>query len=98
MITGNDALAAVAVEGIEEERLDAGLSLGGVFAPGVPSVVLVGGVKLARMADKIASQVPNRLPDETIVCRGGTFTADRFRTGSHVKVDEGGNLQNASCE
>ena len=40
--------------------------------------------------------VPNRLPDDALVCRGGTCTADRFRNGRGVTVDDAGNLQNVS--
>ncbi len=37
-----------------------------------------------------------RLPDNAVVCRGGTCTADRFAKGSGVKVDSQGNLSGAS--
>jgi Pretoxin HINT domain len=36
------------------------------------------------------------LPDDALVCRGGTCTADRFATGSGVTIDEAGNLQGVS--
>jgi len=36
------------------------------------------------------------IPDDAIVCRGGSCTADRFRNGSGVGIDSSGNLQNVS--
>lgn len=37
-----------------------------------------------------------RLPDEKVVCRGGTCTAERFENGSGVTVDGDGKLQGVS--
>ncbi|ARU26092.1 RHS repeat domain-containing protein [Cellvibrio sp. PSBB006] len=48
--------------------------------------------KLARNADKIQ----DRLPDNALVCRGGTCTADRFASGSGVKTDAAGKLDGVS--
>ena len=36
------------------------------------------------------------LADDALVCRGGTCTAERFRAGSGVTVDEAGRLQGVS--
>ncbi len=37
-----------------------------------------------------------RLPDDAIVCRGGTCTAGRFLEGAGVTLDQAGKLQNVS--
>jgi hypothetical protein len=37
-----------------------------------------------------------RLPDDALVCRGGTCTAERFRQGAGVTLDETGKLWNVS--
>jgi hypothetical protein len=36
------------------------------------------------------------LPDDALVCRGGTCTAERFRQGAGVTLDEAGKLHNVS--
>ena len=36
------------------------------------------------------------LPDDALVCRGGTCTAERFRQGAGVILDEAGKLRNVS--
>jgi len=36
------------------------------------------------------------LPDEALVCRGGTCSAERFRQGSGVTLDTGGRLVGVS--
>lgn len=36
------------------------------------------------------------LPDDALVCRGGTCTAERFRQGAGVTLDETGKLHNVS--
>jgi RHS repeat-associated protein len=43
-----------------------------------------------------AVNVSSALPDDALVCRGGTCTADRFAGGSGVTLDDSGNLQGVS--
>lgn len=59
---------------------------------------LIGG-RAGRQAAGTAARAVNdakRLPDSAPVCRGGTCSADQFRSGTGVTVDADGNLQNVS--
>lgn len=40
------------------------------------------------------SQAESGLPENALVCRGGTCTAERFRQGAGVTLDEEGKLHN----
>jgi hypothetical protein len=44
----------------------------------------------------MAAALPPALPDEALVCRGGTCSADRFHQGSGVTLDVGGRLNGVS--
>ena len=46
--------------------------------------------------DKSCSGAGGHVPNDAVICRGGTCTAERFRTGSGVTLDSEGNLQNVS--
>jgi RHS repeat-associated protein len=71
----------------------------GIAAAGVGLVPLVGdGIgKVLRHADEVGDAA-RRLPDDALVCRGGTCTAERFENGSGVTIDANGNLQGVSVE
>lgn len=43
-----------------------------------------------------ATQDERSLPNDALVCRGGTCTAERFRQGAGVTLDEAGKLHNVS--
>ena len=43
-----------------------------------------------------AIQEERSLPNDALVCRGGTCTAERFRQGAGVTLDEAGKLHNVS--
>lgn len=43
-----------------------------------------------------ATQEERRLPNDALVCRGGTCTAERFRQGAGVTLDEAGKLHHVS--
>jgi len=68
-----------------------------IAAAGVGIVPVVGdGIgKILRHADEV-SDVARRIPDDALVCRGGTCTADRFQNGAGVTLDANGNLQGVS--
>jgi hypothetical protein len=42
------------------------------------------------------TQDERSLPDDALVCRGGTCTAERFRQGAGVTLDDAGQLHNVS--
>ena len=46
--------------------------------------------------NRTAKSGADALPNEAIVCRGGSCTADKFRNGSGVTVDQNGNLSGVS--
>ncbi|WP_082576521.1 RHS repeat-associated core domain-containing protein [Lysobacter sp. Root604] len=77
------------------QRALAGMSMASEIAPVSAGDVKDAGkavIGLIRRGDRAAE----RLPDSTLVCRGGACTADRFRNGSGVTIDGNGNLQGVS--
>ena len=70
--------------------VDAALSAGAVIP------VIGQGITSAKIATRTTRQVLSELPDSALVCRGGTCSADRFRGGSGVTIDDVGNLRNVS--
>jgi RHS repeat-associated protein len=78
--TGNAALRAEGAAGMAENRSGA-----------AEAALIIGST--GRGGRGRASEA---LPDNAIVCRGGTCTADRFASGSGVTLDSSGRLQGVS--
>jgi hypothetical protein len=84
------------------DALQGALAVGGLaVALGYAGKTLMGGYNGRSMGNAGAVGVNsgngnNILPNDAIVCRGGTCTADRFKNGSGVSIDEKGNLNGVS--
>ncbi len=82
-----------------------GIVLGaGLFSGGDEASSLMAAAPGGCMASKAsrgcggARDAAKGLPDDALVCRGGTCTADRFVNGSGVTVDSAGKLQGVSVQ
>ena len=65
------------------------------FLPGFAGVT-INAKRAADALDKAGDVAKKGLPDDTIVCRGGSCTADRFTNGSGVTTDAAGKLDGVS--
>jgi RHS repeat-associated protein len=70
------------------------ITIATAFVPGPEDIVL--GALATRAATGTRAARAAGLPDDALVCRGGTCTADRFEQGSDVSLDAGARLQGVS--
>ena len=93
LIVGKE-LAGVAFE--EATGLPAVFSVKGAATAAGKGVAKAAGRAAREGGQQAGSDVRQRLPDNALVCRGGSCTADKFENGSGVILDAQGNLNGVS--
>jgi RHS repeat-associated protein len=63
---------------------------------GAARATMIGDDVVESMVENDAQKGLSHLPDDALVCRGGTCTADRWAGGSGVTLDEAGRIEGAS--
>jgi RHS repeat-associated protein len=62
----------------------------------VAATAIKGVMSLARSTTQPGAAKGDKLPDNALVCRGGTCTADKFANGSGVTIDGSGKMDGVS--